>query len=242
MRAERKHTACTNKTFNKVILCTGTVRIPSMQANFRAESSTDAASVDEILARVGILSEQIAVPGHSVVRTREQEHSQAAYLEELRKAGLVAELKTRRIYGLEGGHVLDTEPAPGTMLRPGDTVTVTVSAAPRGPADEISVGMNSSAPDGEYGQSLDDEEIRSGKATIRLRVGSRLWAYFKQVQDLKLIGETDGDALTPSTWAKDPNKGRSWEAARAGTSTVTLVLIDGDDRIDLGTVTVEVYR
>ncbi|MGQ0466621.1 MAG: PASTA domain-containing protein [Sporichthyaceae bacterium] len=244
VRAERQATVCAEQDFGKkVVVCTGAVRIPSTDAVFEAQSSTDGASVEEILGRIRMVSGLVAVPEHRTRQTELQEDSQAAYLQALEDAGLQAQIVTRRISGMEGGHVLDTKPESGTMVRPGETVTVTVSAAPRSPADEISVGMNSSGPgpDGEYGRGLDDEEIRGGKAVLRVQVGGRVWAYGKG-ENQELIGETEGNALEPSTWAKDPNKGRSWEAAKPGTSKVTLILIVDGERYELGTVTVEVYR
>jgi len=92
-------------------------------------------------------------------------------------AGLQAEVLTERRPGSKPGFVLGVNPGPGTVLEPGDVVTMTETAEPRGPADEVHVEINSIGP----GDSMDylglnDRQIRAG-ATIRIDLGATIWVY-----------------------------------------------------------------
>lgn len=236
--AQRQDTTC-GKEVGDVTVCSGTVYIPSERAEFRAESSTGAAEVDRILSRIRMVPEMVAVPDHSGLQAELQERSQRAYTDELQELGLDPVVRTKLMRGTDAGHVLEVDPTAGTMLRPGDAVTMTVTGEPSGPADELTVGMGTSDADDEYGRSLSDEEIRDG-TTIRLDVGGSIWAYAAGKREETLMAEMDGDALTPSTWKEGPNYGRSWVADRPGRSTVTLSITADGERIELGTVTVVV--
>jgi hypothetical protein len=240
VRAERRATTCHDR--RGIVVCTGAVRIPSLNVVFAAESSTDEASVEQILSQIRIVPQLIAVPEYRTRQTRLQEDSEKAYRDALREAGLEAKVETRRISGMERGHVLEVKPESGTMLRPGETVTMTVSAAPRNAGDTISVGMNSDDAQGDYGQDLDDAAIRSGTAKLQVQLGGRVWAYYAQDRDFKLVGELDGDALALDSSKTGPNVGRTWKAVHLGVSKLTLVYVVDGKRYELGTVRVEVTR
>ncbi|MGQ0632521.1 MAG: PASTA domain-containing protein [Sporichthyaceae bacterium] len=118
------------------VLCSGTVWFPTEGVGFRAESSTGASEVDEILDRVRVVPGFVGVPGWRDNQIDDQEFSQESYVAELEAAGFVAEVRTEHRPGISGGHILDAQPAPGTVARPGETIVVTAVAPARGPADE----------------------------------------------------------------------------------------------------------
>lgn len=133
VQAQRQTTACRPDGFNeRVSVCAGAIYIPSMDVSFRAESSTSATEVDRILDRVQIIPDRVGVPGYRVINSDLLDQGKAGqmYIEALRDAGLVPQVRTERASGIDPGYVLDATPGPGTMLQPGDVVTVTVAAEP----------------------------------------------------------------------------------------------------------------
>lgn len=234
--AERQATTC-RRDVGRVRVCTGTVHIPSMEVWFRAESSTGAATVDEILSWIRHVPDRVGVPGHQEVAGMAQARSGAKYVEELRAVGLGVEVRTVKEPGLPAGLVRDASPAPGTMVEPGSVVTVTVVAEPEGPEDELTVGVNSSTAGGDDYVSRDDAQIRAG-ATIRLKVGDEIWAYAQGKRSGTLAGELQGDSLEISDWVEGPNHPHSWVATRPGRTTITLTITADGERVVLGTVTV----
>ena len=240
VEAKRMDTTCTTETMGNVETCSGSIYIPAERVQFIAESSTNAAEVDAILERIRILPNQLGVLGLASFQMDDQERSGERYVAALEEAGFRTEVRTKLERGMPTGFVRFADPAPGTMARPGDLVVVTMTGGSSGPADEINVGMNWHDDKGTYSESgLDDQAIRDG-ATVTLHIGDRIWAYGKSSNDAELAGDFTGTALRPSTWDKDPNKGRSWEAVEAGTSTVTLYISVDGKRYDIGTVTVVV--
>jgi hypothetical protein len=135
----------------------------------------------------------------------------------------------------ETGDVVDVSPRPGTMLRPGDVVTVTVAEGPRSAADRVyaSFGYTAGAEDGE--RYLTDEQIRVDP-TITVAVGDRLRAYAKG--PLAISGEIDGSSVRPDRTATHPP---AWRASAPGRSTITLS-VPGEDGVPavIGVVTVVV--
>jgi hypothetical protein len=123
--AQRQATTCGGSVFGDSRVCVGTVYIPSLRVSFRAESSTGAAEVGRILRRVRIVPDRVAVPGSEIVFVTHQRRSGEKYVEVLREAGLKAQVQTRRRPAL-AGFVLGASPQPGTMVRPGSVVHVTV--------------------------------------------------------------------------------------------------------------------
>lgn len=221
-------------------LCSATVYVPSADASYRAEAST-ATRVDEILSWIRILPDEVAVPGFGPANSEHQdddagEHYRAA----LEAAGLEVRVVTEPRPGFKAGYVLGVSPGPGTMVQPGDSVTMTEIAEPQGPADEIAVGLNSVGP----GDSMDyrgrsDAQLRAG-TRIHLDLGGTIWVYGSGKRVGTLAGEVSGPALALDDWKQGPNHGRSWQAVSAGTSTITITITAAGERVVIGTVTVVV--
>lgn len=237
VRAERQQTSC-GRGNDESVMCTGVVGLPSLGVYFEASSSTSRATVDEILENVRILDDRAGVPGYLAVTSSRQEDSFDAYADRLRSVGLSLSKVEVTKPGMSAGFVLEVSPAPGSLLRPGEKVTVTVSAPPRGPAEELNVGMATEPLVGEPAD-LTDEQIRAG-ATIRLRVGGLIWAYAFGKRERSLAGELDGSSLVVDDWVEGPNYPHAWQAVAPGTTKVTLTISADGQRIELGTVTVVV--
>lgn len=204
----------------------------------RAESSTSAEEVDRILEWIQIVPDHVGVPGFQPIVINEQGRSQAKYVEALRESGLTAEIKTRKVPAVDPGYVLAVSPTPGTMVRSGSVVTVTVVAEPEGPAGEVRVGMNSLDTEEDY-HDLSDGQIRSG-ATIELGVGDRIWAYADGRRAGTLAGALDGPSLAVDAWKEGPNFPHSWQAVAPGRTKVTLTITVDGALVTLGVVTVVV--
>lgn len=235
--AQRQDTTCATE-HGDVEVCRGVVFFPAEKVAFRAESSTGEAEVEAMLAKIRVLPDQLAVLNSNGFFNDDQARSGETYLAALEAAGFRTEERQELRRGLPDGFVLAVEPLPGTMARPGDLVTVTTSGGGAGPADELTVAINSHSAEGTYDTpQLDDQQIRDG-ATITLRVGDSVWAYASGTHEETLAGVVEGAALTASTWKEDPNKGHSWVAAAPGTSSLTLTITVDGEKIELGTVTV----
>ncbi len=154
---QRQRTTCERDAFDAEV-CAGTVYLPSLRVSFRAESSSVPAQVNRILRRIRIVPTAVGVPGF---QTAAVDRGRARYGEALRKLGLTAEVRTRRVSAGKPGMVLAVTPSPGTMLQRGASVAVTVVAEPEGPRDEVRVDVNSRSEEDEY-RGLSDEQIRSG--------------------------------------------------------------------------------
>jgi hypothetical protein len=124
VRAERQRTRCTDATFGRVTICRGAVFLPSLGVWFRADSSTDAGEVDRLLERILIVPDRVAVLGF---RTAPIGGSGEKYADALTELGLEPKIQTRKSPGGPPGEILAVSPAPGTMLTPGETVTITVA-------------------------------------------------------------------------------------------------------------------
>jgi hypothetical protein len=130
VRAERQRTRCT-ATFGGVTVCRGAVFLPSLGVWFRAESSTDAGEVDRLLERILIVPDRVGVPGfHTAPIQDAKARSGQKYADALTELGLEPKIQTRKSPGPPPGEILAVSPAPGTMLTPGQTVTITVAAEP----------------------------------------------------------------------------------------------------------------
>lgn len=235
----RSATAC-EPTGNRLTLCTGDVYVPSSEAFFQAEADTRE-RVEEILSWVRVLPDLVAVPGYGDANMDHQDDDAAEhYRAELEEAGLDVEVVYERRPGGKPGYVLDVRPAPGEMLAPGDVVTVTEVAEPRGAADEVRVEVNSVGPgdDVDY-RGRTDEQLRAG-ARIHLPVGARIWAYGHGRRIDTLAGDVSGTGLAPDDWKEGPNYGRSWVAVAPGTSTIALTVTADGQLVPIGTITVVV--
>jgi hypothetical protein len=130
VRAERQRTTCTVNSLNRVTVCSGTVFIPSLNASFRAESSTSPGEVDRILARITIIPDKVGVPEPLFSESNPAARFGEQYADRLTALGLKPNIQTRKSPGSIPGNILAVSPSPGTMLTPGATVTVTVVAQP----------------------------------------------------------------------------------------------------------------
>lgn len=124
------------------------------------------------------------------------------------------------------------------MVEPGDVISMTEIAEPRGPADEVHVEVNSVGPgDSMDYRGLSDEQIRAG-AKIRIDLGATIWIFGHGNRIRTLAGEVTGSALTLDDWEEGPSYGRSWKAVERGTSTLTISITVNGKPVTLGTVTV----
>ncbi len=128
VRADRQRTRCT--VDNRVTVCSGTVFIPSLNASFRAESSTSPGEVDRILERITIVQDKVGVPEPQFSQTTPAARPGKPYADRLTALGLKPNIQTKNSPGHIPGDTLAVSPSPGTMLTPGATVTVTVVAQP----------------------------------------------------------------------------------------------------------------
>ena len=112
--------------------CQGVIWIPSESAAFRATSSTSKETVDELLAKVQIVPGPGRDPRLLPARHRAAVGSEQKYADVLRAAGLDPRLvEEQGEPGLPAGYVLGASPSPGTMVEPGEKVTVRVAGAPK---------------------------------------------------------------------------------------------------------------
>lgn len=122
--AQRERTSCQVGSDPQDIGCSGSVAIPSLRVWFHADSSS-AAEVDRILARIEIVPDRTGVPSYRSLR----DYRGSAYAEVLREVGLTPTFATTKSPNYRvPGYVVAVSPAPGTMLKPGATVTVTVAS------------------------------------------------------------------------------------------------------------------
>jgi hypothetical protein len=124
--ADRQATTCADWGASGEV-CDGTVFIPSLNVSFRAESSTDAATVDRILEQVRILPGRVGVPGIDSVDLSQQGRAVRKYRATLEVAGLAAEVRTELRRRFPSGWIVKVAPQPGTMVTPGTVVTVTLA-------------------------------------------------------------------------------------------------------------------
>jgi PASTA domain len=125
VQAQRQRTSCLDG-WQEARVCSGAVSIPALKVWFRTESSTGAAEVDRMLARVQITPERSGVPSYRSLARTVQGTLAADYAVVLRQDGLKARYRTERSPSYPRGLILGVSPAPGTMLASGSTVTVTV--------------------------------------------------------------------------------------------------------------------
>ncbi|MBB6629392.1 PASTA domain-containing protein [Nocardioides sp. KIGAM211] len=237
--ARRDEVSCDATGVGRGRLCTGTVYLPSEDASYQAQA-TSAPRVREILSWIRVLANGVAVPGFAGFDLDHQDADAGAhYRAALEDAGLRVEVTTEPRPGAKAGYVLDVEPAPGTVLAPGDVVRMTEVADPRGPADEVSIEVNSLGP----GDNMDyrgrtDQQIRAG-TTLRVDLGATVWVFGQGSRIGTLTGTLAGSSLVPDD-APGPNRGRIWRAMARGTTTLLISIVADGQPVRLGSVTVVV--
>jgi hypothetical protein len=199
--------------------CMGEVYFPDADVSFVAGSST-AERVEEILDRIVALGpDQVPVPGRSYLagnRRSGPATSAQDYAVQLRALGLVPELVPAPHPGWPIDYIVSVEPETGTILQPGDKVTVTYVPPDAGPADLVIVSGNSVGPGGSLDyQDLTDAQIRAG-VTIHLKVGSRLWVYAQGDGAQRLTGAFNTNLLKSRSSADGPGRGRACRGRSPG--------------------------
>lgn len=127
--ADRQVTTCQSDVGSREV-CNGAVFIPSLKVSFRAESSTGPAEVDRILEQIRVLPDLVAVPGFESLNIGGHDRS-ARYQRKLEVAGLAVEARTVKRKGWPGGYLAEVAPPVGTMVAPGTSVLVSVTAPAR---------------------------------------------------------------------------------------------------------------
>jgi len=241
--AERVPTTC-RPEHDDVRVCRGAIHLPGPAVTFLADSSSaDArAQVDEMLTWIHLVPGLTAVPGYQGADNDHQDDDAGEhYRAELAALGLEARTVTEKRPGMPAGYVLGVDPQPGTMLEPGATVTLTEVAEPEGPADEVNVSLSSLGPgDSMDYRGLEDAQIRAGGRVV-VPLGGSVWIYPNAERTSgRIAGEVAGGALELDPRTEGPNVGRTWNAVRRGTATLTVVLdVDGRRHV-IGSVTVVV--
>lgn len=225
----RKDYADTNEpdsTHDDVRVCSAAVWLHGdADVRFTAEAATKERA-EELLATIQRVEGRKGLPGPNQFEAQEgsghdRGPSKAGqrYRDAVADAGGKVKLVEESQPGLTPGMVLGVKPAPGTMIAPGDVVTVRVVAAQNTLAERVSVGL--SWGEGGDDTSLTDAEVRAGR-TVRVPVGTRVWAYYTEsdpVQRGDVAEEMTGGALV-----RDHRNGPLWSyvASKPGRSTYTL--------------------
>ena len=134
--AQRQSTVCTDQAIGIGEVCSGTVYFPDRETWVRVESSTSDEVVNELLDRVFVDTTRSGVPGSAQVALRDQENSGETYVELLRELGFLVDIRNVDS-AAPTGHVVGTQPAPGTVVAPGSTIAVLVSGADLPDCDEL---------------------------------------------------------------------------------------------------------
>ncbi|HEY0951871.1 PASTA domain-containing protein [Nocardioides sp.] len=107
-----------------------TVVVPGADVAFVAESSSTAGAsvVGDLLDGITVLQQHTTVPAFQDLGYDADPASMVdSYVERLAELGLAAEVTEGNGRGLDAGTVLETDPAVGSVLAPGDTVRVVVA-------------------------------------------------------------------------------------------------------------------
>lgn len=129
VRAERQATTCqvSNRSTPEPAVCSGTVFIPSLKVWFTADSSTDAAEVEQVLRGIEIVADRSGVLSPWTIGGPPTGPLLTSYTPLLAEVGLTAQPKRVKSPNYPSGTILGVSPASGTMLPLGATVTVTVA-------------------------------------------------------------------------------------------------------------------
>lgn len=137
MAAEVEEVACVDKLSR--VLCSATIWFPEAGIGVIAESSTDVASVEEILGMVRVASNVAGVPSpdesvSDLPPPSPERHVQIhdAYLDELERFGFTARTEAAPRPVGQLGQVTRTEPIAGEVVPVGSEVVVHVTTGPDG--------------------------------------------------------------------------------------------------------------
>ncbi|TDD60434.1 PASTA domain-containing protein [Kribbella antibiotica] len=117
-RAERLPTVCVASDSDRPTECSATVYFPTLDVTVHLESTTGAAEVDRMIGWIVVVPDQVGVPEYATPVTK--------YTAELTALGLRPVVVTKKIPRYQDGDILDVVPAPGVLVAPGATVTITV--------------------------------------------------------------------------------------------------------------------
>ena len=217
--------------------------MPTDNAVFTLSSSTARperarAEVAAMVRGVRVLEGRIAVPATGALAADYGRSARTKYVADLRGLGLDPVVRVERLPGVEAGTVIGVSPSPGTPLRRGSPVEVTVAAGPLTARDEVAVGLGSVDEDRTY-RGLTHEDFRRG-ATLEVPQGTDLWAFADGRRSGTLEARQEGASIAIDFWRNGPNWPTAWEAVLPGTTDLTLsIRVDGE-RVDLGTVRIVV--
>ena len=234
---ERGATTCRDET------CTAVVHVPTENVTFTVASSNSRperarAEVAGLARGLRVLEGRVAVPATAALAADYGRSAETKYVADLRRLGLEPYLWTVPAAGAEPGTVLEVSPAPGTPLRRGGKVVVTVADGPRSARDRVAVGIGS-VDEGRTYRGLTHEDIRRG-ATLEVPQGTDIWAYADGRGSRSLDARKKGASIAIDFWRNGPNWPTAWEAVLPGTTELTLSIRVEGRRVDLGTVRIVV--
>lgn len=221
-----------------VTLCSQTWFIEGVAVEVTSSRANARADLAQMLSWVRALPEgATGLPSWQQAMSSGQEKSGERFRRRLAARGLDVEVRRVLHRGLGGGYLQDMHPAAGNVVRAGDRVTLEVTAEPTGPADEISIDVNTEST--REGVAVTDEQLRAGH-TLTVEVGEDLWGYGTGRWSNTLQGTVTSGAevLEASTWSQ--NLGRSWRAVRSGTAEVEFWIMARGRKVVLGHLTVRV--
>lgn len=229
LTAVRTTTVCAMPYGTTPDRCVASLYLPSLDVRFEATSTTSAATVDRLLAKVWASGELAAVPGFTSL---DDDNAVEDYLKTVRAAGLLSTTTTKIVPGLPAGTILEVKPIPGTMLQPLELVAVTVTGSP-GVADRTLVEIGTRS--GDHYAWMSHEQIRQNQPT-RIKVGDEIWAYAMDDQRSQIRVVVEGSGLQETPKIRDHH----WLADEPGKVTLAIsIRVDGR-WVDVGKVTVTI--
>jgi hypothetical protein len=109
-------------------VCSGAAYLPALDASFFVTSTTSAQTVEALLSTITISADRVAVPGIAFLQDDPSTTREQAYKNALTSLGLVPNVVADHSNtGLPAGYVTAVDPAPGSVVPLGATVTMTVT-------------------------------------------------------------------------------------------------------------------
>jgi hypothetical protein len=232
-QVQRGQTTCAAGT------CSAVVHLPTENVTFTVSSSTvrperARAEVAGMVRGLRVLDGMVAVPTTGALAADYGRSARTKYVADLRDLGLHPVVRAERVPGADAGTVTGVSPSPGTPLRRGSDVVVTVADGELTARDEVAVGLGSVDDNRTY-RGLTHEDFRRG-ATLEVPQGTDIWAFADGRRSGTLDARQEGASIAIDFWRNGPDWPTAWEAVMPGTTALTLsILVDGK-RVDLGTV------